>query len=352
MKVTVIVGTEKGGFLLRSDDGRKNWDLEGPFFKGWKVTTSARTPSGRWLAGTASFVYGAAIQASDDLKEWTQIEAGPAYPEGGIHKLNQIWTIETGGRRHYAGVDTAGIFYSEDDAATWHPVSTLNDHSTRPSWFPGNGGLCAHSILVDPNDENRIWCGISAVGVWRSDDGGDTWHAKNEGVPMVMEDKTHPDIGFCVHSLALDSDDANTIYRQDHRGAFRSRDAGDRWERIEEGLPSSFGFPIVMSRRTKTLFTFPLESDEYRMPSDGRFRVYRSNDRGDSWEMLEDDLPTEPVYAGVLRGAMDTDHLDPCGIYVGSTAGALYASADGGDTWQTLPFTLPRILSVKAYVEE
>jgi hypothetical protein len=221
MKVTVIVGTDKGGFLLRSDEARKSWNLEGPFFKGWKVTTSARTPSGRWLAGTASFVYGAAIQASDDLKEWSQIESGPAYPEGGINKLNQIWTLRTGEKRHYAGVDTAGMFYSDDDASTWHPVATLNDHPTRPNWFPGNGGLCAHSIVVDPQNSNRIWCGISAVGCWRSDDGGDTWHAKNEGVPLVIEDKTHKDIGYCIHALALDPDDPNTIYRQDHRGFFR-----------------------------------------------------------------------------------------------------------------------------------
>ena len=352
MKVLSILGTEKGAFLLRSDGARKDWTLQGPLFKGWKATCSSRGPDGRWFVGTASFVYGAAIHTSEDLANWTQIERGPAYAEGGIHKLNQIWTLHTEGERYYAGVDTAGLFASEDRGQSWQPVSALNDHPTRESWFPGNGGLCAHAVLVDPKDAQRVWCGISAVGVWRSDDGGATWSSKNDGIKQVIEDKQHEEIGYCVHGLAADPDDADTIYRQDHTGMYRTRDGGDSWQKIEEGLGGWFGFPIAIDQRTKTLYAVPLESDEYRMPKEGRLRVFRSRNGGDAWEPLERGLPEAPTYVGVLRGALVADSLDPCGIYIGDTSGRVHISADGGDSWQTLPFTLPRILNVRTYVED
>ena len=350
MAVVVIVGTQKGAWILRSGD-RRSWRVEGPIFKGWKATCSARTPGGRYLVGTASRVYGAALHKSDDLKEWRQIEHGPAYPEGGERKLSQIWTLKTTPGRQYAGVERAGVFFSDDEGESWHPFSALNDHETSDSWFPGAGGLCAHSLLVDPNDADRLWCGISAVGVWRSDDGGDSWHPKNEGVRVVIEDKSYSDIGFCVHSLAQDPDDGNLIYRQDHSGMYLSTDGGDTWEPRMEGLASGFGFPVAMDPRTRSLFAVPLESDEYRMPIEGRFRVYRSTDGAASWHPLGEGLPSTPTYAPVLRGAMAVDGLDPGGVYVGSTSGNVYATADGGESWQPLPLQLPRILSVEAYAE-
>ena len=351
MSVVVIVGTEKGAFVCRSDAKRRDWQIEGPIFKGWKVTASSRSPSGRYLLATASQVYGAGLQAGTDLKNWRQLENPPAYLEGGNRKLNQIWTIECGPTRHYAGVDTAGLFSSDDDGETWQAVSALNDHPTRRNWLPGAGGLCAHSVLVDPTRSDRIWCGISAVGVWRSEDGGRNWAAKNDGVRCVIADKEFSEIGYCVHRLAQNPDDSNTIYRQDHTGMYRTRDAGDHWERTENGLPSWFGFPIVIDRRTKALFSFPMESDEYRLPVDGKFRVYRSCTGGDSWEPLGRGLPEQPYYAGVLRGAMAVDGLDPAGVYVGTTSGQVFASPDAGDSWQPLPCTVPRVLSVEAYIE-
>ncbi|MHC4134576.1 MAG: sialidase family protein [Planctomycetota bacterium] len=346
MSVTLIVGTGKGAFVCRSQD-RATWRIDGPHFKGWKATASTRTASGRYLVATASRVYGAALHASPDLKAWEQIENGPAYPEGGDKKLNQIWTLLSAGDRVYAGVDTAGLFYSEDDGASWHPVPALNDHATSRSWFPGAGGLCAHSVLVDPRNEARIWCGISAVGVWRSDDGGETWHAKNDGIRHVIEDKEFKEIGFCVHGLAADPDDADTIWRQDHTGMYVTRDGGDTWEPSGEGLASWFGFPVALDPGTRNLYAFPMESDEYRMPKDGAFRIYRSTDGGQSWHAPAEGLPATPTYAGVLRGAMAVDGRG--GVYVGSSAGTVYASTDGGDTWQPLPCTLPRVLSVEAY---
>lgn len=350
MSVLVIVGTEKGAFLCRSDQSRKQWDIDGPLFKGWKVTASARTAGG-YLLATTSQVYGPALHATADLKTWRQIDKGPAYPSAGDRKLNQIWTIRRGNGRLFAGVDEAGLFASDDEGESWRPVSGLNDHPTRRAWFPGAGGLCAHAILTHPKRPNQIWCGISAVGVMRSDDGGHTWIPKNEGVRCMAPDKEFPGIGYCVHGLAQDPNDPDMIYRQDHAGMYRTRDGGESWERNEEGLPSWFGFAITMDPRTRTLFSYPLESDEYRLPAGGRCRVYRSRTNGDSWEPLCSGLPDHDYYGSVLRGAMTNDGLDPLGVYFGSTSGDVFVSADAGDSWQTLSCRLPRVLSVAAYTE-
>jgi len=351
MAVIVAVGTDKGLFLLRAGDARRDWRVEGPLFKGWKVTAFSRDGAGGWLAGTASFVYGAAIQHSRDLKDWKQVEHGPAYPPDGKHKLTQIWRLVSSDGACYAGVAEAGLFRSEDHGETWRPVRGLNEHRTRDAWQPGAGGLCAHSILIDPQNARRMWCGISAVGVFRSDDGGESWQARNDGVPVILEDKDHQDIGFCVHALAPDPHDADVIFRQDHRGMFRSRDGGDRWERIENGLPSGFGFPLCIDRNTKALYAVPLESDEYRMPRDGALRVCRSTDGGDSWHALSAGLPQEHAYAGVLRTSMAVDNLQPGGVYFGTTGGEVFTSSDGGDSWTALPSRFPRIHCVEAFAD-
>ena len=342
MGVLVIVGTDKAAFLLRSKD-RQNWQLEGPLFKGWRLTAATRHGSGRYFVATASQVYGTAIHASDDLKTWSQIETGPAWPKDGDRKLNQIWTLKSAGDRLYAGVDEAGLFASDDGGETWDSVS---------AWFPGAGGLCVHAILTDSKNPRRLWAGISAVGVFRSDDGGKTWQLKNEGIPPVVEDKDHKDLGRCVHGLAADPENADTIYRREHNGMFRSRDGGETWTRIENGLGSWFGFPIAMDQTTKTLYTVPVESDEYRMPAEGRFAVYRSRDGGDSWEALRRGLPQDHCYINVLRSALAVDHLSPCGVYAGSTAGTMHISNDGGDSWAQAPCTLPRVLSLSVFRDE
>ncbi len=351
MNVRLIVGTAKGGFVIHSSD-RQDWKIEGPIFKGWKVTTSARDRDGTFLVGTASDVYGSAIhRANDPLGEWKQANQSPQYPRDGGRKMNQIWRIVANGDSIYAGVDEAGLFRSTDGGDIWSPVAGLNEHATRGAWCPGAGGLCAHSILIDPTNPKRLWCGISAVGVFRSDDGGESWQAKNDGIPVILEDKDHPDIGYCVHGLVASPTDANRIYRQDHVGMFRSTDGGDHWERNEEGLPSGFGFPIAMDSQTETLFAAPQESDEYRLPKEGRLCICRSTDRGNRWEEMRDGLPTCHSYEGVLRGAMVTDHLDPCGVYFGTTSGSVYVSVDCGASWKSLPCRLPRVLCVDAYVD-
>jgi photosystem II stability/assembly factor-like uncharacterized protein len=352
MGVLGIVGTDKAGFLIRSDRGRDDWRIEGPIFKGWKVTASTRDKAGRYIVATASEVYGPAVHVSEDLETWRQVEKGPAWPKDVQRKMKQIWTLAAGPDRLYAGVDEAGLFTSDDGGESWQPVVGFNEHATRSAWFPGAGGLCAHAVLVDPRDPNRVWCGVSAVGVFRSDDGGTTWDLKNEGIPAVVEDKEHRNLGRCVHGLVADPDNANLIYRREHNGMFRSNDGGETWQRNEKGLASWFGFPIAMDRATRALFTVALESDEYRMPADGALRVCRSRDGGDSWECLTNGLPQNNAYMGVLRGAMDVDNLDPCGVYFGTTAGTVHISTDGGDSWVQLPCNLPRILSVSVFADE
>lgn len=349
MAVQVFVGTRKGAFLFRSDDTRAEWDIEGPIFKGWEVTACHRLVDGTYLAATTSYVYGAALHRSHDLRLWEPIPHGPAYAAESGRKLKQIWTLGSGHGRVLAGVDEAGLFSSEDGGHSWSEVSGLNDHATRPSWQPGAGGLCAHSLLFDPRNPARLWCGISAVGVFRSEDAGATWKPRNDGVPVIIEDEKHKEIGFCVHALALDPDDPERIYRQDHKGMYRSSDGGDHWEPNDDGLPSAFGFPIALHPRTGSLFAVPLESDEYRMPADGALRVYRSVDRGDTWHASGAGLVQQSWYGGVLRGALAVDDLTPGGVYVGTTSGEVFLSSDDGDTWRRMPCTLPRVMHVSAY---
>ena len=346
MGVILLIGTEKGAFLLRSqDESRTKWQLSGPIFKGWKVTAAARTHGGQFMVATASYVYGAMLHISDDLETWDAVENGPRYAPG--RKLDQIWTIAPVSGGYYVGVSEAGLFHARDPMGPWQPVDGLNDHPSRRVWQPGLGGLCAHVILEHPTNPGQYWCGISAVGVFRSDDGGKSWHPKNAGIPRAVPDREFPDVGCCVHGLAIDRQ--GIMYRQDHRGMFRSDDLADSWHSVEDGLPSGFGFPVRVDPHTGNAFVYPLQSDEYRVPAHGSMAVYRSSDRGERWERLENGLPQDSAWASVLRGAMDVDGLDPCGIYLGTTSGTIHLSADGGEQWQGDFGLLPRILCVKAF---
>lgn len=350
MGVRLLVGTAKGGFWITSPDRRK-WTVEGPFFTGWKVTTGTRLGDGRVMVALASDIYGPALQVSDDGANWEQTQNGPRYPDGGDRRLLQIWTLREHLGAIYAGVQEAGLFRSRDGGRTWEPLAGLNDHTTRSGWLPGAGGLCAHALLFDQDNPARMWCGISAVGVFRSDDGGDSWTPRNEGVPSVLEDKQHKDIGRCVHGLVQHPDEPNQIFRQDHAGMFRTEDGADTWERNEDGLPAAFGFPIVIDRKTKRLFVAPQQSDEHRIPVDNRLQVFRSTDLGESWHSASAGLPPANSFGTVLRGAMAVDNLDPGGVYFGTTSGTVHASTDLGESWSNLPVTLPRVYHVSAWAE-
>jgi hypothetical protein len=368
MSVALVVGTKKGAAILKSSD-RKTWSQDFAL-KGWAVTASARDDKGRVYVAVTHDVYGPSLLASDDLESWQQLEGAPRYAPGekgnaehirimmsgdftGKYKdsprlVDQIWTLHFAHGTLYAGVSEAGLFASRDRGKSWQPVDGFNNHPTRDGWIPGFGGLGAHTILSDAKDPNRMWVGVSSSGFFRTDDSGKTWEQKSHGVPG--------ETGQCVHHVTHDANDADVLFRQEHRGVFMSKDAGDTWQKIEEGLPvselseghrCSFGFPIVMDRNTGSVFVVPLEGDNFRMPRDGQLAVYRSK-RGAPWQETRRGLP-ENSYEGVLRGAMSADQLDPGGVYFGTTCGAIYGTRDVGENWFEIARGLPRILSVEAY---
>lgn len=343
MTVALAIGTLKGGWIARTDD-RVDWQLDGPFLKGWQVSTFGLAGDGTFLGATGSTWFGAALHRSADLEEWDQIVSGPAYSSDAGRKLEQIWTLAPNGQRIYAGVAEAGLFVSDDHAATWQPVAGLNEHETRDAWQPGLGGLAAHRVLVDPERPERMWIGISAVGVFATDDAGVTWELRNDGVVPAAPSNDF-DIGYCVHCLVADPEQPDTIWRQDHRGVYRTTNGAKSWERIEVGIPGGgFGFPIDRDSASGSLFIVPLESDQYRMPVGGEFAVYRSADGGDTWSASG---AWPGSFTGVLRDAMSTD--GDGGVYVGTTGGRIVYTDDAGDSWTELPWTLPRIVSTHVF---
>lgn len=352
---TLAVGTEKGSWLLQRD-GAGTWEVEGPFFPGWRVTALGRAADGTYLAATGSGWFGPGVHRSADLRSWEQVPDGPAFGDGGP-RLEQVWTFATSpSGRVLCGVAEAGVFASDDHGLTWSPLESFNAHPTRAAWQPGAGGMCAHKVLLDGE---RMWVAASAIGVFRSDDGGATFVPRNAGISLAVPEEAGeeaqpdgasedvPEIGYCVHGVVADPDDADLIWRQDHMGVYRTADGGDSWERIERGLPAGFGFPIVRDDASGALFVVPLAADVNRTPVDGRFAAWRSTDGGDSWSLSGDGWPDEPTYTSVLRGAAATD--GDGGVYLGTTGGDLWATADAGDHWQRLPGRYPRIAAVAVW---
>jgi len=375
MSVALVVGTPKGAAIMTSKD-RKTWTQDF-VLQGWPVTASVRDDKGRVYAAVNSPNYGVALFASDDLKEWKQLESAPRYapedrgnPEhhrivsqldfGGLLKgggrfVDQIWTLHAAHGALYAGVSEAGLFMSRDRGQSWQPVKGFNEHPSRSTWVPGFGGLGAHTILSDAKNPNRMWVGISAAGFFRTDDGGKTWEPKNKGVNPAV-DAAPATTGQCVHHVANDPERASTLFRQEHRGVHRSDDGGDTWRVLEDGLPvgelsdghrCSFGFPIVLDRKSGFAFVVPLDGDNFRFPRGGQLAVYRTKD-GERWHALRNGLPANS-YSAVLRGSMAADQLDPGGIYFGNASGSIFASNDLGESWQEIARGLPRIYSVEAY---
>ena len=344
MTQTIAVGTDKGLFLVSRTDS--TWTIGEPQFLGWRVTAFERLKSGTFLVGAGSEWFGPAVHRSDNALDWSQVAPGPRFEPDDGAELQQIWRFHETPDALYLGVAEAALFRSDDEGLTWSHVTGLRGHESVANWEPGAGGLCAHSILHHPADPNRLWVGISAVGVFRSDDGGDSWALMNDGVQLTAppESRSGHDIGYCVHALVLDPGDPEVLYRQEHRGLYRSDDGSQTWQDANDGVPSRFGFPLVMDHSTRHLFAVPQESDEHRIPVDGKLRIYRSADGARTWQDASRGLADAPGYAGVLRTAMTTDHHGL--VAFGTTSGELYVSEDSGDSWSPVDVTFPRIFCV------
>ena len=356
-RVLILVGTKKGAFILDGDAARRSWELRGPMCEAWPLNHVVAGPaSGAIYATGGNEWFGPAVWKSTDLgASWTHSSEGLSYGEGET-PIKAGWSLAPARSALYCGVEPAGLFRSEDGGLSWHHVAALREHPSRPQWQPGGGGLILHHIEAHPADPRQLWVGISTAGVFHSADGGASWEPRNRGTrcDYLPEEQRYPEVGQCVHSIALAPGTAERLYQQNHCGMYRSEDGGRRWESIENGLPSSFGFAsAVHPRDPDTLFLLPLNGDSIgRYVPDGRAAVWRTRDAGRSWQSLREGLPQENVYFGVLRQAMAGDALDPVGVYFGASSGELYASADEGETWRCLARHLPTITSIETLVVE
>jgi photosystem II stability/assembly factor-like uncharacterized protein len=351
----LLVGTAKGLFVFRSDSNRKEWRHSGPHLKGLEINHAVfDRRSGTVYATGNNVFYGSRIAYSKDFGEtWADSESGPRFPEDGDVKLDRLWHIEPGLPSEpdvlYCGVAPAALFRSEDGGKNWTEMTGLTSHPSRPKWQPGAGGLCLHSIVLDPENENRKWVGISAVGVFRTDDGGESWVTQNKGVRAEFQPEKYPEFGQCVHHLVAAAGEPNRrLYQQNHCGVYRSDDEGASWDEITEGLPSDFGFPMAAHPRdSDTAYVVPLQGADFRGPPDNKLRVFRTKDAGKSWDAMTDGLPQQ-AYMGAYRESLTIDSLDPAGLYLGTNTGNLYSSADEGETWTEITSELPPVFSVHA----
>lgn len=356
--VMLLVGTMKGAFVLRSDAGRKTWSVEGPHFPGetvYALSHDTRNGRSRTYAATQSFHWGATIRTSEDKgRTWTGPERHPVrFAEDSGEALKQVWQITPGRAAEpdvlYCGVEPAALFESRDNGDSWKPVAGLLAHEHRPKWQPGGGGLCLHTIVLDPENRDRMLIAISAAGVYRTDDGGRTWTARNKGIRAEFMPDKFPEFGQCVHKVVHHPARAERLFLQNHWGLYRSDDWGDSWQDIANGVPSDFGFAMQMHPHDQdTVYIVPLQSDEFRCTPEAKLRVYRTRNAGASWDALSDGLPQSGAYETVLRDALTADSLSSAGIYFGTRSGKVYGSSDEGNEWREITDGLPPVVCVKA----
>ena len=387
--VRVLVGTRKGAFILTSDGKRENWDISGPHFAGWEIyhLKGSSIDPNRIYASQTSGWFGQVIQRSDDGgKTWFQPGTAPGEPTtgpGGMPKgesnkfvydtsaatgapltthqwydgtqhpweFKRVWHLEpslSDPDTVYAGVEDAAIFKTTDGGKTWNELSGLRGHGTGPKWQPGAGGMCLHTILLDPQNPNRIYIAISAAGAFRTDDGGKTWTPINRGLVSQFIPDPNAEVGHCVHHVALYPSRPGTLFMQKHWDVMRSDNAGSQWHEVSGNLPSDFGFVIdVHAHEAETIYVVPITSDGLHYVPEGKLRVYRSKSGGNEWEPLSKGLPQKDCYVNILRDAMAVDRLDDCGIYFGTTGGQVYCSPNAGNSWVPIVHDLPAVLSVE-----
>ena len=358
--VLLLVGTNKGAFLLRSSRDRSKWDVAGPYFHGQGVYAMAydgRSGRHRLWVSANNMMWGTFLRSSDDFgKIWTNpLEASIRFPAESGASLRNIWQICPGRKEEpeklYCGVEPAALFESADGGDSWSLIRGLYDHPHRPRWMPSNGGLILHSILPDPCNKDRMYVAVSSGGVYRTEDGGSTWQARNHGVRVVFLPEKYPEFGQCVHKIVLHESRPERLFLQNHWGLYRSDNCGDTWQDIANGVPWDFGFAMLMHPHdADCVYIVPVESEEFRCTPEGHLRVYRKRNAGASWEALDRGLPQKGAYETVLRDAMTSDSLDPAGIYFGTRSGKLYGSRDEGKAWNKIVEGLPQILCVKAAI--
>ncbi|MBW4037116.1 MAG: exo-alpha-sialidase [Proteobacteria bacterium] len=364
-RVRVLVGTRKGAFILTADGLRRDWVVSGPHFPGWEIYHLKGSPvePGRIFASQCSGWFGQMVQRSDDGGvSWSAVGKDFVYDglagthqwyDGTAHpwEFNRVWHLEpslTDPDVVFAGVEDAALFKSCDGGASWHELSGLRRHTTGATWQPGAGGMCLHSIVLDPGNPARLFTAISAAGAFRSDDGGESWRPINRGLRSAYIPDPEAAVGHCVHHIAMHRANPQRLFMQKHWDVMRSDDAGENWYEISGDLPSDFGFVIdVHAHEPETVYVVPIKSDQEHYPVDGTLRVYRSRSGGGDWEPLGKGLPERDCYVNVLRDAMAVDTLDKCGIYFGTTGGQVYVSPDAGEHWQAIVQNLPAVLSVE-----
>ena len=384
--VRILVGTRKGAFVLTADGKRERWDISGPHFAGWEMYHLKGSPvdPNRIYASQTSDWFGQVIQRSNDGGKTWEVPGGGKAPgpedfgkpapnkfvydtseatgkpltthqfyDGKPHpwEFKRVWHLEpslTDPDTVYAGVEDAAIFRSTDGGQSWHEMAGLRGHGTGPHWQPGAGGMCLHTIILDPSNPQRMWIAISAAGAFRTDDSGATWKPINKGLHSQYIPDPNAEVGHCVHHIAMNPDRPGVLFMQKHWDVMRSDDAGEQWHEVSGNLPTDFGFVIdVNSNHPETVYVVPIKSDGEHFVPEGRLRVYRSKSGGNEWEALTKGLPQGNCYVNVLRDAMAVDKMDPCGVYFGTSGGQVYASNDNGDSWTAIVHDLPGVLSVE-----
>jgi photosystem II stability/assembly factor-like uncharacterized protein len=363
--VRLLVGTRKGAFILTADGKREKWDISGPHFGGWEIYHMKGSPvdPNRLYASQSSSWFGQVVQRSNDGgKTWEPVGNKFAYDgvpgthqwyDGTPHpwEFKRVWHFEpslTELDTVYAGIEDAALFKSTDAGQNWVELSGLRNSDTGPRWMPGAGGLCLHTILQDPTNAQRMFIAISAAGVFRTDDAGQTWKPVNKGLHSKFLPDPNAEVGHCVHRIAMHPTRPNVLFMQKHWDVMRSENAGDSWQKISGNLPTDFGFVIdVHAHEPETIYVVPIKTDSEHYPLDGKLRVYRSRTGGNEWQELAKGLPERDCYVNVLRDAMAVDSLDKCGVYFGTTGGQVYCSADSGDSWSAVVHDLPPVISVE-----